>query len=377
MDRETLHRLLRLVEPRPWSDHEEARALQAIQGRVRRERRTILRLGSGLAAAALLALLVASTGRLRGITGPLATVPPQAASGAPDAARVELQPLDERSRLSVEDDGQGTIYRLDDGGVRIRVFGHAPGSRPLRLRVGELLIEDIGTVFEVRRLGGGKAEVRVLEGLVRVTFGLTSTLLGAGETRDFPEQHATPAAPTSVASPPALPPAPVPHARPAGAPRASPRGARRWEVLARGGDYEAAFALLSGEEKGTVRGLEDLLLAGDVARLTGHPQEAVTYLRQARAEPPGHPLAAMAAFTLGRLLLDDLSQPGPAAVELEHAFSLGGPLAEDALARAVEAHGRAGHAQRARQLAERYVATYPSGRRRRAVSLFGGLADAP
>ena len=48
-------------------------------------------------------------------------------------------------------------------------------------------------------------------------------------------------------------------------------------------------------------------------------------------------------------------------------------LAEDALAREVEAAGRAGDKRRARALAEEFVARYPDGRRASAVRRAGGL----
>jgi outer membrane protein assembly factor BamD (BamD/ComL family) len=48
-------------------------------------------------------------------------------------------------------------------------------------------------------------------------------------------------------------------------------------------------------------------------------------------------------------------------------------LAEDALARQVEATYRAGDTARARTLATEYLARYPKGRRVHAVQRFGGL----
>jgi TolA-binding protein len=73
--------------------------------------------------------------------------------------------------------------------------------------------------------------------------------------------------------------------------------------------------------------------------------------------------APLAAFTLGRVLLEDLSQPGRAADAFRRAQQLApkGPLASDALAREADAAQRAGQADRARQLAARYLELYPSG----------------
>ena len=76
------------------------------------------------------------------------------------------------------------------------------------------------------------------------------------------------------------------------------------------------------------------------------------------------PRAPSAAFTLGWVLMKDLGRPREAAQAFARAESLapGGNLAQDALARAVEAWDRAGDVTRARAELERYRATYPNGR---------------
>jgi hypothetical protein len=71
--------------------------------------------------------------------------------------------------------------------------------------------------------------------------------------------------------------------------------------------------------------------------------------------------------------LDELGRPGEAAAAFARARAAGGPLAEDALAREVEAASRAGDTTRSRELAREYQTLYPKGRRTKAVSKFGGL----
>ena len=117
----------------------------------------------------------------------------------------------------------------------------------------------------------------------------------------------------------------------------------------------------------------DLLLAADAARLSGHPAEAVPYLERVLRGHTRDPRAGLAAFTLGRVLLDELGRPGEAVDAFAFARSSGGPLAEDALARQVEAVSRAGDVTRSRELALLYQRLYPNGRRAKAVSRFGGL----
>ena len=117
----------------------------------------------------------------------------------------------------------------------------------------------------------------------------------------------------------------------------------------------------------------DLLLAADAARLSGHPSEAVPYLERVLRGHASDPRARLAAFTLGRVLLDELGRPREAVDAFAFARSSGGPLAEDALARQVEAVSRAGDVTRSRELARLYQRLYPNGRRAKAVSRFGGL----
>ena len=109
----------------------------------------------------------------------------------------------------------------------------------------------------------------------------------------------------------------------------------------------------------------DLLALADVARLTGHPNEALKPLRQIVGGHAEDPRSAMAAFTLGRVLLDSLGNPVQAGFAFERAIALKLPssLAEDAQARLVEAHARAGAVVQARAAANVYRARYPAGRR--------------
>ena len=58
---------------------------------------------------------------------------------------------------------------------------------------------------------------------------------------------------------------------------------------------------------------EDLMLAADAARLSNHPEQAVGYLRRVTSEHARDSRAPLSAFTLGRVLLSQLSRPGEAA----------------------------------------------------------------
>src|SRR5690606_24487822 len=101
-----------------------------------------------------------------------------------------------------------------------------------------------------------------------------------------------------------------------------------WSALARDGAYDRAYDALGpsgvpGElERAAPR---ELLLLADVARLSGHAEEAVAPLRRLIDENPGDPSAPIAAIVLGRLHQDALHHPVDAVRALERAIELGVP----------------------------------------------------
>ncbi len=147
-----------------------------------------------------------------------------------------------------------------------------------------------------------------------------------------------------------------------------------WRPLAESGRFDEARAALKKAGPNAVRDeTADLLLAADAARLGGSPSEAVPYLERVVHGHASDPRSSLASFTLGRVLLDELGRPREAADAFARVRKAGGPLAEDALAREVEATSRAGDSVRSRELAREYLTRYPKGRRSKAVSRFGGL----
>jgi tetratricopeptide (TPR) repeat protein len=108
----------------------------------------------------------------------------------------------------------------------------------------------------------------------------------------------------------------------------------------------------------------ELLKAADLARAAGNPSDAIPYLEKIVTQHERDPRAPLAAFTLGRLLLD-LGRHREAAASFESAHRLdpAGSLAEDALVREVESWALAGDEARASARGEAYFAQYPHGRR--------------
>jgi transmembrane sensor len=341
-----------------WTEERSARVRAAIERRAKR-RQALRR--AGAAGIVLLGVLLAALQLAQRRTAPAhaqaleATAASSVAAGpgAPSTEALDRTdvptPLDPESVIVPEPDGNGRAYRVQRGGARFQVTHDE--ARPFHVQVGSAVIEDVGTVFTVRRLSPALAEVAVDEGRVRVATTDGSFEVGTGERRTFGTED----------------PATEPERRRA-------RAVAPWRPLAESGRYGEAYASMKAAGRAGVRDeAGELLLAADVARLSGHPADAVPFLEQLLKTRASDPRAGLAAFTLGRVELDDLGRPAEAAAAFARAREAGGPLAEDALAREIEALSRSGDVARARTLALEYEKLYPEGRRARAVEKFGGL----
>jgi tetratricopeptide (TPR) repeat protein len=151
--------------------------------------------------------------------------------------------------------------------------------------------------------------------------------------------------------------------------------AARWVALAGERRFGEAYGLLQKVPLRDIADANDLLLAADVAREAGSPAHAVPFLERVVREHPHELSAQLAGFSLGKIYLDAMDDPGLAARTFAEVRALApaGGLAQDALAREVEAWSRAGRADRARASAAEYVRLYPNGRRVAAVRDLGGI----
>jgi transmembrane sensor len=239
---------------------------------------------------------------------------------------------------------QSTLVR---GAARFDVVHDA--ETPFRVTAGRVVVEDVGTVFTIRLADEGRASVAVESGSVSVRGPDGERTLEAGASEAFPAVSASPASPA------------VPHPP-------------SWKKLAQAGDYDRAYAIIQSPGTTVRDDPEELLLAADAARLSGHAERAVPPLRRIVSRYPGDSRAGLAAFTLGRVLLDDLGRPEEAAAAFTKAYDRGGPLAEDALAREVEAWSRAGNRPAAARAATKYLSAFPTGRH---AALVHRLAEEP
>jgi transmembrane sensor len=339
------------IDPRFGPERERAARL-AIEERAGR-RRLATRAATSVLALALVAALAVFV-RPRPQTPTVAsTLPSLSAPQASEVATVTVMQLSPDTVVEPLPDAKGRGFTLRSGGARFVVQHDV--AHPFVVVAGDITIEDLGTTFSVEYLPGDRLEVAVDEGRVKVRAAGADTEIAAGDSREF-----------------ALPVAPAALEKSGPAPASA--GPVSWRPLAESGRYDEARAALKKAGPNAVRDeTADLLLAADAARLGGSPGEAVPYLERVVRGHAGDPRSSLAAFTLGRVLLDELGHPREAAEAFARARAAGGPLAEDALARQVEATSRAGDTSKSRELAREYQTRYPHGRRAKAVARFGGL----
>jgi transmembrane sensor len=233
------------------------------------------------------------------------------------------------------------------------------GTRRWIIEAGPVTVEVIGTRFSIQR-DERKVRVHVERGAVLVRGELVPDKvqrLGAGQSLEV----------VLKADPEPMPPARAEAIEKSAA-------APGWLAHAEQGKFKDAYTELGGaglrQEAQRTDSLERLLMLADVARLSGHPAEAVAPLERIVGHHAGRPEAALAAVTLGRLQLDQLGNPSEAARVLERALALGVPLGlrEDVYARLVEANVRAGNGAAARAVSSRYEREFSNGRRRDEIS---------
>jgi len=365
-----LSELKQRVEP-TWSPERERRVRARVERSLlsRRRRRGALI----VALAAVVSVIVLLVGRRwTAEPAPIATHAvvdtPRPLLHFADGSEVTARTPDVRLEPVVSSAEEVTL-RLDSGSAR---FSVTPDSeRVFRVLAGNVAVQVLGTVFTVTR-EADRVLVSVERGRVRVTSPLGERELGVGESGQF---SAAPAAEPELAPSPL--PSPSPSPTTAAAPVApAPRPVSPWRALAQDGSYAKALAEIDREGPKAVRDVpEDLLLAADAARLGGRPDRAVSFLERLVKRFPRDARAPLAAFTLGRTLLDQLGRPREAAQAFASARRLDskGAMAEDALAREVEAWSRAGETELAQDRARDYLSRYPKGRRAAAVRRQGGL----
>jgi transmembrane sensor len=230
------------------------------------------------------------------------------------------------------------------------------GPRRWQIECGLATVEVVGTRFSCAR-EPDRLHVGVERGVVLVRGERVpdrTRRLSAGESLDVFDATVAPASDTTTvdhdsqaaaAAPAPVEPAVAAPAEPLTRPHAGVAPGPGWRELARSGHHREAFATLGaqGVRREVKRvGIADLFALADVARLSGHPADAVAPLQRIIDGFASDPQAPLAAFALGRLELDDLGRPGPAAAAFKRALELGPPqsLRDNVRARLEEAQAR-------------------------------------
>jgi transmembrane sensor len=271
------------------------------------------------------------------------------ASASPGAIRLrdgsEARALDARTRIDLAVESPDRVEVNLGGGPA--VFDVVPRqARSFIVRSGRVQLTVLGTRFQVSP-ENDCVHLTVERGRVQVDWLGGSEVAGPGTDAWFPPREREPL--TVLRS------------------RFHAHAARR--------DYAAAYRSLVSTPAVIRDSAEDLMLAADAARLSGHAAQSAPYFERLLRDHPTDARASLAAFTFGRILLTQLGQPAKAADMFALARRLApvGALAPDALARETEAAAAAGDEARARRLASEFVSRYPTARRVGAVRRYGGL----
>ena len=257
---------------------------------------------------------------------------------------------------------------------------HPGGRRRWTVRVDDVRVEVIGTVFTVEQQAR-IVDVTVRRGHVVVTSPRLTPHrrdLYAGDSVRVGEiaapvaggqalvaDEATQAAgsgvlPDGVPTPPA-------QLRTAVGSRPHVAASAAWRDLAVNGEWNAAFAAIGDADfvrrVDAAQHVEELLLLADTARLSGHPALSVEPLTRIVGEYASDRRAALAAFTLGRVHQEQLHDAPSAARAFELAIRLGvsGELLEAARARRVDACSAAVELGCAEDAARDYLAHHLDG----------------
>jgi transmembrane sensor len=243
-----------------------------------------------------------------------------------------------------EDTPARTLVRLERGRARFEVTRRS--ERTFQVSAGSVTVSVVGTVFDVEVVAD-RIGVTVERGAVDVAWDVGQKRLLAGERGWFP---------------------PLVLSGGDAASDGGEKAAARTPTVASAGGKAAASS-----QPGT--SARELLAESDSARTRGEPARGAELLRSILRDHPDDPRAPLAAFTLGRLLLNELGLPREAAAAFHEAQvrAPSGQFAEDALAREVEAWKQARESARARAAAETYLERYPGGRHVRRVKALAGL----
>lgn len=279
--------------------------------------------------------------------------------------------LDPRSQVSLMHSSPEAMHvALSDGSARFEVAKKR--SRRFRVQMGAVEVLVTGTQFRVARKvveGGERVRVDVEEGSVEVhRKGVGAVRLAAGDhwsafvakteqVRDEQlekESDALPIQPAVAAQ----------DANEVAVDEAAPDESEEDESEPESNEPVSRSGRGHGRKAHErAQAAEDLFAQANVARRAGLVTESAKLYAELVTRHPRDHKAALAAFELGRLRMDSLSDMPGAVDALERALKLDArrAFAEDALARLVLAHEALGDRAACTRARARYLARYPEG----------------
>src|SRR5690606_8491466 len=194
-------------------------------------------------------------------------------------------------------DEKERVARVEQGAVRFEV--DAASNKAIRVYAGASFLHVIRSSFTLQ-VNNEDAQLSVLSGTLSLTTPEKEQVLVAGQKARISPPQASPEQKSKAEQAP----------KSAADTRAS---FTNWRKLARDADYKGAYAAIE-KRPGIVDSTpNDLMLASDVARQSGHPLQASQLLTRVMSEFPGDARAPLAAFTRGRIQLENLGNPAAAA----------------------------------------------------------------
>jgi TolA-binding protein len=369
----------------PWDDAQAAAVARRVFDPPPRRRVRGYALGYALAALAVCGLFALGWSRRSSLEKP----PPPAEDGTRrvrfhDGSLALLHGSGSDLRVDVADDS-AIVTTLVAGQAQFDVVPRP--RRVFRVHAGDTVVEVLGTAFAIDRLDG-LSRVTVTRGRVRVSWPGGAEELVAGASGVFPPDGRSPptrqttSAPgesSTAERPPEDEPIPTIAAATPAAPAARagdrPDSELRPDTAGPADSRRGSLSFAQASPSRVADSVDELLRAADAANLSARPREAVEALERIVREHARDGRAAMAAFMLGRLWMDDLASPARAAASFAHARELAprGPLVEDTYLREVEAWMRAGQPDRAAAAARAYLTQFQDSPRARQVRRAAGL----
>jgi len=309
---------------------------------------------AGIVVLAMIVVLIARPWRTDASSG-VARAPD--ALVLPEGSRVTLSSGAELVLESATHEGVHMI--LGSGTVALDVT-HVEG-RPFVVTAGGHDVTVLGTAFTVKletREANRTLAVDVTRGRVRVSGPTGVHILDGGQSWSARVDGlaASGASASGIASPSAL--AVVPAAPSTPPEPSTPAGLDSAEL-----PVPSAEQIARPAPSAPVEGPRELLARATEARAAGRPRDAAVALDILRKRHRSDPRAGLAAFELGRVRMDALSDPAGAAEAFADAVALApaAPFREDAEARRVEALDALADRARCERARDAFIARYPAG----------------